>query len=137
MTTTHDLPSTNRMTIGLWSAQAALAGLYGMVGFMKLTQPIPELAAMMGWPGVMPEAVVRFVGLAELAGAAGLILPMLTGILPRLTVLAALGLVLLQLSAMVLHVSRGEFEVLPVNLVLLGLAAFVAWGRGKTLGVFG
>lgn len=54
---------------------------------------------------------------------------MLTGVQPRLTVFAAAGLVVLQICAMVFHVSRAEYQVLPINLVLLLLAAFIAWGR--------
>lgn len=123
-----------KLNIGLWVAQALLAALYAMVGFMKLTSPIPELTAMMGWPGDFPAAFVRFVGAAELAGALGLILPMVTKIKPHLTILAALGLVAVQIGAMILHIARGEFEVLPINLVLLALAAFVVWGRRKSLG---
>lgn len=128
---TANAPIRPRLNIGLWTAQVLLAALYGMVGFMKLTQPIPELTAMMGWPGLVPAAFVRFVGFAELAGAIGLILPMLTKIKRRLTILAALGFVVLQLAAMALHISRGEFSVLPVNIVLLALAAFVMLGRRK------
>lgn len=122
-----------RLNIGLWSAQILLAALYGMVGVMKLTQPIPELTAIMGWPGLMPAAVVRLIGLAELAGALGLILPMVTKILPRLTILAALGLVAVQVGAMATHISLGEYSVLPVNVVLLALAVFIAHGRNKTI----
>lgn len=125
-------PTSSRLNIGLWSAQILLVALYGMVGIMKLTQPIPELTAMMGWPGLVPALAVRFIGLAELAGALGLILPILTKILPRLTILAALGLVAVQIGAMATHISLGEFSVLPLNLVLLALAAFVAYGRNKT-----
>lgn len=131
--TNSTMPDTSRrLNIGLWAVQILLAALYGMVGFMKTTQPIPELTAMMGWPGLVPADFVRFVGLAELAGAAGLILPMLTRIQPRLTVMAAMGLVVLQLGAMVTHVYLGEFSVLPVNIVLLLMAAFVARGRGNS-----
>jgi hypothetical protein len=128
MTTAVAQPRT-ALNIGLWAAQILLACLYGFVGFTKLTQPIPALAAMMVWPGLAPEWFVRFVGAAELAGAIGLIAPMLTRIQPRLTPIAAAGLVLLQICAVAYHVTRGEFAVLPLNAVLLGLAAFVVWGR--------
>jgi len=130
---TTNTPASSRLNIGLWSAQILLAALYGMVGIMKLTQPIPELTEMMGWPGLVPAAVVRLIGLAELAGAIGLILPMVTRTLPRLTVFAALGLVAVQIGAMATHISLGEFSVLPVNVVLLALAGLVAHGRNKTL----
>ena len=121
--------SKGALNIGLWAAQGLLAVFYGAVGSMKLTQPIAALADAMKWPAVMPELFVRFVGLAELSGALGLILPMLTGILPRLTPLAAAGLSLLQVCAIAFHVSRGEFQVLPMNAVLLALPLFVVWGR--------
>lgn len=119
----------SKKTMALWGAQILLAAVFALAGFMKATQPIPDLAAMMGWPGEAPVALVRFIGVAELAGAAGLILPVLTGILPRLTALAALGLAVIQVLAMGLHITRGEFEVLPVNVVLLALAVFVMLGR--------
>lgn len=119
----------SKKTIALWGAQILLAAVFGLAGFMKATQPIADLAAMMGWPGQAPAALVRFIGIAELAGAVGLILPVLTGIMPRLTALAALGLTVIQVLAMGLHLYRGEFEVLPINLVLLALAVFVMLGR--------
>ncbi len=118
-----------RLSFWLWVAQIALAVLYGFTGFMKSTQPIADLAAMMVWPGDVPAAFVRFVGAAELAGALGLILPSAARIAPWLTPLAAAGLLVLQLLAMLFHISRGEFYVLPMNVVLAGLAAFVLWGR--------
>lgn len=130
---TTNVSASRRLNIGLWSAQILLAALYGMVGFMKLTQPIPELTEMMGWPGLVPAAVVRLIGFAELAGALGLILPMVTKILPRLTILAALGLVAVQIGAMATHIGLDEFSVLPVNVVLLALAGFIAQGRNKAL----
>ena len=77
----------------------------------------------------VPLALVRFIGISELLGAVGLILPALTKIKPLLTPLAALGLLTIMILAMGFHVSRGEAGTLPFNIVLGGLAAFVAWGR--------
>lgn len=119
----------SKKTIALWGAQIFLAIVFAAAGFVKASQPIPDLTVMMGWPGEAPFALVRFIGLAELAAAMGLILPVLTGILPRLTALAALGLAVIQFLAMGLHIYRGEFEVLPVNILLLVLAVFVMLGR--------
>lgn len=125
----------NRLNLGLWIAQGVLAAAYALAGFMKLTQPIPTLAAAMGWPGSVPEELVRFIGAAEFAGALGLILPMATGVQPRLTLFAAIGLIVLQLCAMAFHVSRGEVQVLPINLVLVLVPAFILWGRARKLPV--
>ncbi len=123
----------NVLLIGLWTVQILLALFYGGVGLMKISQPIAALAASMSWVSVFPAFMVRFIGLAELAGALGLILPVLTGILPRLTVYAGLGLTVLQMCAMIYHLGVGEFMVLPLNLVLLALAAFVFWGRARLI----
>ncbi|MDN3219682.1 DoxX family protein [Pseudomonas nunensis] len=123
----------HRLHIALWLAQCALAMFYAGTGFMTATQPIGELAAMMQWPDVVPVALVRFIGVAELAGALGLILPSLLRIASRLTPLAATGLVLIQLLAIPFHLSRGEVGVVPLNLVLLALAAFVVWGRWRKM----
>jgi hypothetical protein len=73
--------------------------------------------------------VVRFIGLVEIAGAVGLVLPQATGTLPILTPIAATGLVVLQVLAIAVHVRRGETSQLGINVVLLLLAAFVAVGR--------
>ena len=121
--------------IALWVAQILLAVTYGAAGFMKSTMPIPALAAMMIWPGVVPVFLVRFIGVAELAGALGLILPAALRIAPSLTVLAGAGLALIQVLAIPFHVVRGEAEMLPVNVVLLGLSLFIVWGRWRKAAV--
>jgi putative oxidoreductase len=113
----------------LWVVQILLALFFGMVGAMKLTQPIDVLAANMRWPGDVPALLVRFIGLCELLAAIGLLLPAATRIKPALTPLAALGLVTVMALAVLFHCVRGEFGALPVLIVLGGLAAFVAWGR--------
>ncbi|HEX8273040.1 MAG TPA: DoxX family protein [Longimicrobiaceae bacterium] len=129
---THAAPQSRRaLRATLWAVQILLAIAFGMSGLMKLTQPVADLAAQMPWVASVPAALVRFIGAAELAGALGLVLPALTRIQPRLTALAALGLVVVMLLATLVHGSRGELAMLPVNLVLGALAAFVAWGRSK------
>lgn len=123
----------NFWSIGLWAAQVLLAVAYLMAGFMKLTQPIDALAAMnMTWAASLPELFVRFVGLMEVLGALGLVLPAATRILPFLTPLAALGLSIVQVGAIVLHAARGETAMtLPINAVLLALSLFILWGRAR------
>jgi putative oxidoreductase len=115
--------------VSLWIVQLLLAAAFGMAGFLKLTMPIPELAQTMVWPGDIPAALVRFIGMAESAGALGLVLPAATRIRPVLTPLAGAGLATIMVLAAVFHVFRGELESLPINLTLGALAAFVAWGR--------
>ncbi|KAA2235894.1 DoxX family protein [Salinarimonas soli] len=119
------------LRIALWVAQGLVAAMFVMSGFMKLATPITELAAMMPWAGQVSPAFVRFIGVVDLAGGIGILLPALTRIQPRLTVLAALGCAVLQVLAFAFHAYRGEFEVLPVNVVLLALSAFVFWGRSQ------
>lgn len=97
--------------------------------------PIPQLAAMMPWTGQHSEAFVRVIGLIDLAGGIGVLVPALTRIMPRLTVLAALGCSVLQVFAIVFHVSRGEAELTPLNFILLALSVFVVWGRGRKIPV--
>ena len=117
----------------LWAAAVLLAALYLMAGIMKGAQPLEKLTVQMKWPGEYPR-LTRFVGWAEVLGAIGLILPLLTGILAWLTPLAALCLVLVQILAIGFHLRRGEAQVLPFNAVLLALAIFVAWGRWSLFG---
>ncbi|MCC6991583.1 MAG: DoxX family protein [Acidobacteria bacterium] len=113
----------------LWVAQVALAGLFGMAGTIKATMPIDQLSQTMPWAAEIPAALVRFIGVSELAAAIGLIVPAATRIAPVLTPLAGAGLVLVMVLASLFHVVRGEIEALPFNVVLGALAVFVAWGR--------
>jgi hypothetical protein len=81
------------------------------------------------WMKDSSDAGVKAVGLVEIFGAIGLILPWLTGIVPILTPIAAIGLVVVQIGALRVHLSRQERLPLPANVLLLLLAAFVAVGR--------
>lgn len=122
-------PRSRALHAGLWIVQILLAGAFAAAGFMKATTPLADLVQMLPWVATTPAFLVRFIGVAELAGAVGLILPALTRIKPSLTAVAAAALVLVMLLASLFHISRGELGALPVNTVLAGLAAFVAWGR--------
>ena len=116
--------------IGLWVVQVLLALAFGMAGVTKLgSTPDQLLEAGMAWAGRYPAFLATFIGLAETLGAVGLVVPAATGIQPRLTGLAAAGIALIMVLAALDHVAAGEIEALPVNAVLGGLAAFVAWGR--------
>lgn len=117
------------MSVVLWIVQVLLALAFLMVGFMKLTQPIATLNKRMAWTAAVPSGLVRFIGLAELLGGIGLILPMLTGVLPWLTVAAAIGLSLVMVCAAIFHLTRHEASNVFVNIVLLVLALLVVVGR--------
>ena len=117
------------MNIALWVIQILLAAMYGMAGLMKTFQTA-KAKQQMPWAKNRSDGFVRFVGTSELLGALGLILPLVTGILPWLTVLAAVGLALIQLLAIFTeHLPKKEYNVIPVNIVLLALAVFVIVGR--------
>jgi hypothetical protein len=131
-TTTFDpAPSGRAFRASLWVAQTLIFLAFGAAGLVKLFTPIPELAAMMPWTGEHSEAFVRVIGIIDLTGGIGILMPALTRIMPSLSVLAALGCSVLQVLAIIFHVSRGEAVVTPLNFVLLALAAFVLWGRGR------
>ena len=117
------------MNIVLWIVQGLLAAMYVMAGSMK-TFNTARVKEQMPWAQDRSDGFVRFVGASELLGALGLILPLVTSVLPWLTVLAAVGLALLQLLAIFTeHLPKKEYKVIPVNIVLLALAVFVVIGR--------
>ena len=122
------------LNIWLWIAQLLLALGFGFFGFTKATGDLATLAQMMTWIPAVPPALVRFIGVAELLGAAGMILPAITRIRPSLIPLAALGFAVIQMLAIAMHAVRGETAMtIGLNLPLLALALFVAWGRGRRL----
>jgi uncharacterized membrane protein YphA (DoxX/SURF4 family) len=117
------------MNIALWIAQGLLAAMYLMAGTMKTFQTA-KARETMSWTQSRSGGFVRFVGISELLGAFGLILPLVTGILPWLTPIAALGLSLIQLLAIFSeHLPKKEYNFLPINVVLLALSVFVVSGR--------
>jgi uncharacterized membrane protein YphA (DoxX/SURF4 family) len=119
------------MNLVLWILQALLALLFLAAGIPKMTLPIPQLARRVEWAGQIPPWLVRFIGVSEVLGAIGLILPALTGIAPWLTIAAAVGLILAMLSASVFHTYRAEFARLTPSVVLLLLTLVIAYGRWK------
>lgn len=129
---THAVQQPSRgLHIALWVVQVLLGAMFLMAGFTKTFQPMDELAKNMPFTVIVGMPVTRFIGVSELAGALGLILPALTRIRPGLTPLAGAGLALVMLLAFGYHVVHGEFQALPANVILGGLAAFVAWGRSR------
>ncbi|MDX7950858.1 DoxX family protein [Lichenihabitans sp. Uapishka_5] len=118
------------LTISLWIAQGLICLAFVAFGGMKLFLPIDRLAAMWVWPGQVPPWFLHGMGVLDVAGGIGVLLPALTRIQPRLTVVAAICCTVLQMAAITFHVSRDEAFVTPLNFVLLALCAFIAWGRG-------
>ncbi|NGO54248.1 DoxX family protein [Mesorhizobium camelthorni] len=120
------------LRISLWTAQVLIFAAFILFGLQKLFMPAEALTAMWQtpWPVEYP-GLLRFTGLIDAAGGIGILLPALTRIQPRLTILAALGCALLQISAIIFHSTRGEFAALPLNFILLTFVSFILWGRRK------
>ncbi|OKH83011.1 membrane protein [Mycobacterium sp. ST-F2] len=118
------------MNTALWIVAVVLAFVFVGSGVMKLVLPKEKLVAqgLGGLADVDPNAI-RGIGAAEVAGAIGLIVPPLVHILPVLTPLAAVGLAAVMVGAIVTHGRRKEYPNVAINVVLLGLALFVSWGR--------
>ena len=116
------------MNIALWIVQGLLAAAFLMSGQMKVFS-YEKYKAMVG-PHTPSKGVVRFIGLSEIAGALGLILPLATGVLPFLTPVAAAALAVVMVLALGFHAMHKDpvGKLTPV-LVLLALSVFVAWGR--------
>ncbi len=118
------------MNIVLWIIAIVLAVAFAGAGLMKLTQPKEKLAASgMGWTEQFSPGAIKAIGALEVLAAIGLILPAVLDIVPVLVPLAALGLVLMMIGAAITHARRKENPMIAANLVLLILAAVVAWGR--------
>jgi len=115
--------------IALWVVQVLVALTLLWASAVKLFQPVEEVAALWPWAGEVPVAVLKFTGVVDLLGGLGLILPALLRIQPRLTPIAALGLVVLMCCASVFHIARGEGSQIGFNVLFAALSAFIAWGR--------
>ncbi|MEM7117488.1 MAG: DoxX family protein [Chloroflexota bacterium] len=114
--------------------QILLALAFLAAGSGKILTPADELAQQMNWVNFVPAFAVLLIGILEVAGALGLVLPWLTGIQPQLVRLAAAGLALTMLGAIITHFAVGDpIGSIIAPLILGGLAAFVAYGRTKIL----
>src|SRR5438270_14102659 len=111
----------------LWIIQWLLAALFLFAGAMKLAMPAAELARQ----SPLPVGFLRFIGLAEALGAIGLVAPGLTRIRTGLTPLAAAGLTIIMIGAVVTTVIIGPAAPAMIPFVIGALAAFVAWGRNR------
>jgi uncharacterized membrane protein len=121
------------MNITLWIIAGLLAAAFLAAGLMKATQPQEKLAASgMTWAADFPAGAVKAIGVVEVLGALGLVLPAMVNIAPVLVPWAAVGIAVTMLGAAVVHLRRGEAKALPANLVILLLAVVVAWGRFGT-----
>jgi hypothetical protein len=115
------------MNVALWIVQGLLAALFLFAGGAKLVMSLDQMAG----PVALPGWFLRFIGVAEVLGALGLILPGLLRIRPGLTSLAAAGLVIIMIGATVIGLVGGMVVVALMNVVVALLAAFVAYGRWR------
>lgn len=116
------------MTIAYWILAGLLALVYLMAGFTKATKSKEALAESgMAWTESFSGTAVKTIGLLEIAGAIGLILPPVTSIVPILAPIAAVCLTFVQIGAIIVHVQRKESQTLGMNSALLIVAAAAAW----------
>jgi len=118
------------MNLPLWIVAIVLAATFTGSGLLKLLVPKDKLVTFgQGWAQDYSQTSIRLIGLAEILGAIGLVLPAAVHIAPILVPLAAVGLILVMVGAAVVHARRNETVNIAVNVVLIALAVFVAWGR--------
>jgi DoxX-like family len=114
------------VTIAYWIIAGLLAAFYLYGGGIKIVQSQEQLQPMMAWVDNTPMWLVRAIGAIEVLGAVGLILPPLTGIVPSLALVAAIGFVVLQILATGVHLSRGD-KMIALNAALIIAAGVTVW----------
>ncbi|WP_068280442.1 DoxX family protein [Aldersonia kunmingensis] len=116
------------MEIAYWIVAGLLAAFYLFGGSKKVIQSQEQLAPMMAWAGTtVPMWLVRCIGVIEVLGAFGLLLPPALGIAPVVALLTAVGFVVLQILAAGVHFRRGETKEVGLNIALIVVAAAAAW----------
>jgi uncharacterized membrane protein YphA (DoxX/SURF4 family) len=115
----------------LWIVQGLLAAMFLLAGVPKLVMSAQQMAAP--GPIQLPVLFIRFIGVCEILGAIAMVLPGLTGIKPRLTPLAAAGLVVIMIGATVTNIVDGPAPFAILTALLGLMAAYVARGRWSTV----
>ncbi len=116
------------MNIALWIVQGLLALMFIFAGMTKAFQ-YEKAKASMPWVKDSSKGLVTFIGVSELLGGLGLIIPLATGVVPYLTPISAIALAVVMLLAAGFHAKRKEYQGIVMNIILLALAVFVAIGR--------
>ncbi|MFF3673738.1 DoxX family protein [Streptomyces sp. NPDC002120] len=114
------------MNIAYWLVAGPLALFYVYAGTLKVIRSRDQLRPMMAWVDRVPLPALRALGTVEILGAAGLVLPPLTGIALPLAPAAAVGFVLLQAGAIAVHLT-GEDRRIALNIGLTTTAALTIW----------
>ncbi|OAH16393.1 DoxX family protein [Streptomyces jeddahensis] len=118
------------MNIVLWVLQGTLAAVFLAAGLPKIAKPREELVAPMGeWVNSFPAPGIKLLGLVEVLGAVGLVVPPLAGVAPVLSPVAAVGIIVIMVGAIVAHARESAGSKIAMNIVLGVLAAVVVWGR--------
>lgn len=116
------------MNIVLWILQVFLGVSFVIGGYLHGFQ-IEQARTQMAWMTAVPDNLLLFIGVCEILGGIGLILPAVTGIWPKLTPWAAVGLAIIMVLAALFHFQRQEYQAIVINVILFTLAAFIAYGR--------
>jgi uncharacterized membrane protein len=117
------------MNIVLWILQALLALAVLAAGATKVVTPKSKLRDRMTWVDSFSDTGVKLIGVAEVLGGLGLILPAATGIAPILTPIAAVGIAIVMIGAVITHQRRKENAQVAPSAILLVIALIIAWGR--------
>jgi uncharacterized membrane protein YphA (DoxX/SURF4 family) len=123
------------MNTAIWIVQIALALIFVIAGGLKLVLPGDKIAARLGREHGLSLSVMRSIGLLEVMGAIGVVLPAWMGILPWLTPLAAAGLLLTMIGATFENARHKHYPMIAVNVALALLAIFVIYGRAMAVSV--
>lgn len=121
------------MNLALWTAQVLWGVIFSLNGFGKIccynsaiwNQALQDVP----WLSAIPQDLFIFIGVCEFLGGIGLILPAMTGVRPKLTPVAAIGLCVVMILAAIFHIVRGEYAFVAVNVFLGAVPAFIAYGR--------
>ena len=120
-----DRKKSKTTNVFLWIAQGLVAAALVWAGTMKILQP-----QKLPFPWIQEHPQLAWItGIIDLSAGFGLVLPILTGVKPRLTLYAAYGTILLMIAASIFHISRNEAKDIGFNIFIIGLAIYIAWGR--------
>jgi len=118
--------------VTLWTFQGWIAMFFIAAGYAKLTEPMTNLIALMGWPAVAPENMVRGLGLVEMALGLSVLAPLLSWRVGRpLLLSASAGLILMEATMLMVHALSRDIGLAVVNLILLALTVPVLLGRRR------